>query len=165
MFALYPLYSPKDDLSDIPLTPSQRTLLGLDASSSTPITPGTQYITPPRYRLSSSSQKGSPISPASSPLSGKGSNSSGKIAEPSPLSPSFSPLFQKAVGSGTREGVRRQSFGSSSSFGRSALRDSSVLRSPSTPSPTTGKNSNMVLTNKWLYDKSRVMSSSNGSFR
>lgn len=48
-----PYISSKDDLQDIPLTPSQRVLLGLPASdrpSSVPTAGGPGYITPPRYR-------------------------------------------------------------------------------------------------------------------
>ncbi|EDN02715.1 conserved hypothetical protein [Histoplasma mississippiense (nom. inval.)] len=102
--ALYPLYRPKDDLSDIPLTPSQRSLLGLDPSHSAPATPGSKYVTPPRYRLSSGSRTASPISPSSSPLSGRsGSQSTGKSQDGFPYSPSPSPLFHKAMGNGTKE--------------------------------------------------------------
>ena len=59
-FALQPLipyFKNKDELSDIPLTPSQRSLLGLppsNASTPTSVT-GPNYITPPRYRRSSGS--------------------------------------------------------------------------------------------------------------
>ncbi|PGH32264.1 hypothetical protein GX50_04931 [[Emmonsia] crescens] len=171
--ALYPLYRPKDDLSDIPLTPSQRSLLGLDPSNSAPATPGSKYITPPRYRLSSGSRKASPISPSPSPLSGRsGSQSTGKSQEGRPYSPSPSPLFHKAVGNGTKEVRRRQSFGSPSPLGRSTLREGSVLRVPSTPSPSgnrngngNGKNANAVLTNKWLYEKTRSMSPTSSVYR
>ncbi|PGH27203.1 hypothetical protein AJ80_01160 [Polytolypa hystricis UAMH7299] len=161
LVALYPLYRPKDTLSDIPLTPSQRLLLGLDPRHTAPVTPGSTYLTPPRYRLSSGSRKASPISPGSSPLSGTGSQGPGGAPhESSPFSPSPSPLFHKAVGNGNREGGRRPSFGSPSPLGRSSLRDSTTLRSPSSPSPGSGKGPNLVLSNKWIYEKTRVMSPS-----
>ncbi|KMU83236.1 hypothetical protein CIHG_01018 [Coccidioides immitis H538.4] len=139
--ALYPLFRRKDDILDIPLTPSQRALLGLKPNSTPPTTPGSSYITPPRYRISSGSRRPSPLSPSSSPLSGRGSF----------------PLFQRAVAGGNRGMMRRHSFGSSSSFGRSSLRDSTALRTPSTPSPNGGRNVN-VLANKWLYEKTRAVS-------
>ncbi|EEH05437.1 conserved hypothetical protein [Histoplasma capsulatum G186AR] len=171
--ALYPLYRPKDDLSDIPLTPSQRSLLGLDPSHSAPATPGTKYVTPPRYRLSSGSRTASPISPSSSPLSGRsGSQSTGKSQDGFPYSPSPSPLFHKAMGNGTKEVQRRQSFGSPSPLGRSSFRERSVFRVPSTPSPSgkgngngNGKSTNTVLTNKWLYEKTRSMSPNSSVYR
>lgn len=156
--ALYPLFRRKDEISDIPLTPSQRALLGLDPSSTPPATPGTTYITPPRYRLSSGPRKPSPLSPSSSPLSGRGSPSGGgQPYEGALYSPSPSPLFQRAVAGGNRDMMRRNSFGSSSPFGRSPFRESGSLRIPSTPSPSAGKNAN-VLTNKWLYEKTRAVS-------
>ncbi len=87
-FTLSPLWARKDELEDIPLTPSQRKKLGLGPSSA-PATPGSaQYITPPRYARSTSrsasssraatvgstyqdrSPSGSPIN--GSPLAGRG---------------------------------------------------------------------------------------------
>jgi len=162
--ALYPLYRPKDNFADIPLTPSQRALLGLDPNNTPPITPGTKYITPPRYRLSSGSLKASPNTPGSSPLSGKGSQSGGKLQEASPFSPSASPLFQKAIANGNRDPPRKQSFGSPSPLVRSGLKDGGILRTP-TQSPVGGKSTNLVLTNKWLYEKSRVTAPNNSVFR
>ncbi|KIX09228.1 uncharacterized protein Z518_00307 [Rhinocladiella mackenziei CBS 650.93] len=61
-----PYISKKDEIQDIPLTPSQRSLLGLNPSiqptpNSAPSAAG--YITPPRYRRSGSfSSTGSPSS-------------------------------------------------------------------------------------------------------
>ncbi|KMU74707.1 hypothetical protein CISG_00637 [Coccidioides immitis RMSCC 3703] len=124
--ALYPLFRRKDDILDIPLTPSQRALLGLKPNSTPPTTPGSSYITPPRYRISSGSRRPSPLSPSSSPLSGRGSLSGSQLYEGSLYSPSPSPLFQRAVAGGNRGMMGRHSFGSSSSFGRSSLRDSNL---------------------------------------
>ncbi|CRG87298.1 hypothetical protein PISL3812_04315 [Talaromyces islandicus] len=154
--ALYPLFRPKDDLSDIPLTPTQRALLGLDPSSTPPVTPGTLYATPPRYRLASGSRAGSPSSRNTSPVSGTGS--------PTPRSASYSPtptspLFQKAFANGNRESGRRQSFGSSSF--NSSLRESTLSALPSTPSPLANKGNKLGLSNKWLYEKSRRHSGGN----
>jgi nucleoporin POM34 len=122
--ALYPLFSPKDDLADIPLTPTQRSLLGLDPNSTPPATPGTRYVTPPRYRLASGSRAGSPSNRGTSPLSTTGSPASGR-ASYSPTT--TSPLFQKALANGNRESGRRQSFGSSS-LNSSSLRESSISK-------------------------------------
>ncbi|KGQ01475.1 hypothetical protein PAAG_11825 [Paracoccidioides lutzii Pb01] len=176
--ALYPIYCPKDDLSDIPLTPSQRSLLGLDPNYSTPTTPGSVYVTPPRYRVSSSSRKASPISPSPSfsgrsrSMSGSLSGSMSQESSTLPFSPLPSPLFHKAMGNGTREVGRRQSLGSPSSFGRSSLREGSLLRAPSTPSPSgnrngngNGKSAGGILTNKWLYERTNSMSPTSSVYR
>src|SRR3569833_2700761 len=84
-------------MSDIPLTPGQRKLLGLPASSAPP-TPGSKFSTPPRYSRtpSISGSVGSNKSYASSPLSGKGSPTAlGGRINGSPYSPAGSPLHQK----------------------------------------------------------------------
>ncbi|KAM7204206.1 Nuclear pore complex component domain containing protein [Rhypophila sp. PSN 637] len=166
--ALLPLIRPSDDLSDIPLTPSQRKLLGLPPSSK-PVTPGSAISTPPRYTRTPSIG-GSPASlrsHMSSPASGQGQRSSN-----SPYSPSASassPLFHKVVG----QGQRRSSFGqSTSSFGTSTGLGASFGAStstslygpgeslgPGTPTPSTGKRSSVSLNNKWLYERGRRASS------
>ncbi|OAP64743.1 hypothetical protein AYL99_00715 [Fonsecaea erecta] len=58
-----PYISKKDQITDIPLTPSQRSLLGLHPSLHTTQSPAgsaASYITPPRYRRLSGSFGGSP---------------------------------------------------------------------------------------------------------
>ncbi|KAJ6130765.1 hypothetical protein N7512_003545 [Penicillium capsulatum] len=143
LLALYPLYRPTDDLSDIPLTPTQRALLGLDPTATPPATPGTTYVTPPRYRMSS--RKASPAS--SSPLSA--TPLSDRRSSGAAFSPVTSPLFHKAVANGGREGGRRQSFsqsfgesfGSSSSLRRSSFGESTLA--PSSPSPMNNKRSSL----------------------
>ena len=126
---LSPYFRKTDDITDIPLTPSQRSLLGLPDSpaagtpaTSTPATGSpvsSPYITPPRYRRSSGSFTSSPASNtpgsgrsisanyASSPLSasrGFGSQSTlrslQRTSSGSPFSPSASPLLHKAIGRG-----------------------------------------------------------------
>ncbi|KAI9765314.1 MAG: hypothetical protein M1840_007513 [Geoglossum simile] len=158
IIALMPLIKPKDDLSDIPLTPCQRALLGLDPNAASPLKPGSQYITPPRYPRSSTSRSGTPgsrsSSYSSSPLSGKGSAANRPISGPS-FSPSTSPLLQKAVTGGGRDLTRRQSYGSPSPMGGSG---SSLLNSaavPATPSPTGGKGASVTLNSRWLYERNR----------
>ncbi|KAJ5620954.1 hypothetical protein N7510_004938 [Penicillium lagena] len=131
--ALYPLFRPKDDLSDIPLTPTQRALLGLDPTVTPPVTPGTTFVTPPRYRLSTS-RKASPASRQSvSPMSATPSFSDRRVSTGSPFSPASSPLLHKATFNGGRESGRRQSIGSASPLARSSFGESSV--GPSSPSP------------------------------
>ncbi|KAK4105077.1 NPCC-domain-containing protein [Parathielavia hyrcaniae] len=168
--ALLPLLRPKDDLSDIPLTPAQRKLLGLPPSSRA-ATPESVYNTPPRYSRSPS-LAGSPASIksyASSPLSNVASPgsahhySSPRFHNTSPsklnapgqqYSPStISPLLQKAVGGGMN-GAPRASFGSTSPLGASTA-SSMFGDGPATPTPATGKRSSVSLNSKWLYEKGR----------
>jgi nucleoporin POM34 len=152
--ALFPLFRPLDDISDIPLTPAQRKLLGLPPSSAPP-TPGSQYITPPRYKRTPTPLSGSAGSKggySSPPLSGKGSPTSGSLSG-SPFSPGASPLLQKAIGGGLN-GTRRHSYGSPSPLGPGAPR-ANVPETPGTPSPSSGKGVSVGLNSKWLYDKSR----------
>ncbi|KAL4895990.1 nuclear pore complex component-domain-containing protein [Aspergillus ambiguus] len=158
--ALYPLFRPKDDLSDIPLTPTQRSLLGLDPSVTPPVTPGTTYVTPPKYRLSAS--RTASASHTGSPLSRSASASGHRLSSGGPFSPSSSPLFHKAVANGGRDTGRRPSFGSSSPLGRSSSFGESSM-GPATPSPMGGKRVSLGLSNKWLYERSRRLSASNGS--
>ncbi|KAI9777247.1 MAG: hypothetical protein M1839_008977 [Geoglossum umbratile] len=158
VIALMPLIKPKDDLSDIPLTPSQRALLGLDPNAASPLKPGSQYVTPPRYTRSSTSRGGTPgsrsSSYSSSPLSGKGSATNKPIGGSS-FSPSTSPLLQKAVAGGGRDLTRRQSYSSPSPMGGSGSSLLSSVAMPATPSPTSGKGASVTLNSRWLYERSR----------
>ncbi|KAJ5688915.1 hypothetical protein N7462_003307 [Penicillium macrosclerotiorum] len=164
LLAVLPLFKRKDNLSDIPLTPTQRALLGLDPTATPPATPGTTYVTPPRYRLSTS-RKASPISASrhtSSPLSTTPTFSDRRVSSGTPFSPASSPLFHKAISNGGRDSGRRQSIGSSSPLVRSnSFGESSI--GPSTPSPLAGKRRSLGLSNKWLYERSRRLSASNGA--
>jgi nucleoporin POM34 len=152
--AMSPLVRKKDDLSDIPLTPAQRRLLGLPPSSKPP-TPGSNYITPPRYARTGTPLSGSPGSRESyskSPLSGSPINGS---TSGSPFSPGASPLLQKAMGgAGLNNGSRRHSYGSPSPLGPGSSRII-VQETPGTPSPTAAKGATVGLNSKWLYDKGR----------
>ncbi|RDW88216.1 hypothetical protein BP6252_00248 [Coleophoma cylindrospora] len=151
--ASMPLLRKKDDLSDIALTPAQRQLLGLPPSSAPP-TPGSQYITPPRYQRTPTPLSGSAGSRGSysdSPLSRKGSPT-GSL-QGSTFSPGPSPLLQKAMGGGIN-GARRSSYGSASPLGPGASR-SSFGEAPGTPSPSGAKVPSVGLNQKWLFDKSR----------
>lgn len=147
VLALLPLMRGKDDLSDIPLTPAQRRLLGL-APSSTPPAPGSTYVTPPRYARSATGSPSSRSLHSGSPLSGKGNafNESG-------YSQNASPLLQKAMG-GSMSG-RRDSYGSSLGNGRSNSFDM-----PGTPTPSTHKGATVGLNSRWLYEKGRTSSGS-----
>jgi nucleoporin POM34 len=153
-----------DDIADIPLTPSQRQIMGIKADVPTPQTPGSAYaspnfVTPPRYQKStprsSFSNQGDRAS--QSPLSGSPRASMANSTSNSPFSPSTaSPLFQRALGGSVQ---KRLSYGggtpSSSIFG-----DSSSSATPGTPTPGTGKAS-VGLNNKWLYEKRRDSPRSN----
>jgi len=150
-YACTPLLRRKDDLADIPLTPSQRALLGLNPSAR-PATPGSTYITPPRYvksspRSDSRGQSGSPFSPRDS--------SFGSPMGAMPQSPSASPLFHKTV---EREAGRRLSLGADGQMGMSRNFVDSMNFLPSTPSPTTGRGASVGLNNRWLYEKGRQSS-------
>ncbi|KAI0011104.1 NPCC-domain-containing protein [Xylariaceae sp. FL0662B] len=161
-FNFLPLFRPKDNMSDIPLTPGQRRLLGLPPTSAAP-TPGSVYSTPPRYSRTPSisgsagsrrSFSSSPISNRSpsnfgSPANGSGSGSGNFSVFASP----GSPLLQKAM-----NGARRSSFGSlgpPSPLGAST--GSFFGGGPETPSPSPamGKRSTVGLNSKWLYEKGR----------
>jgi nucleoporin POM34 len=148
--AVMPLFRKKDDLSDIPLTPGQRKLLGL-APTSQPPTPGSQYATPPRYAKIPTPLSGSPASRGSyptSPLSASGSPAG------SPFSPSASPLLQKTMAGGGLNGARRSSWGTPSPLGPGASRNA-LPDTPGTASPLAGKGASVGLNNRWLYEKGR----------
>ena len=165
--ALRPLYGPQDTISDIPLTPTQRSLLGLDpkVSSSVPTLPSGAgpIITPPRYRRSITPRSGasnsrSPASGSASPLARKASGSLMRPNDsPSPSSPST--LWRKSLAGSTRDVSRRHSYGSPSPLGPgTAGKDLSMMGIPATPSPTTGRGASVTLNNKWLYEKGRASS-------
>jgi nucleoporin POM34 len=147
-------------MEDIPLTPRQRELLGLPPSSQ-PATPGSTYITPPRYtrstpRSTSSraalagsspfrrSLSGSPM--AASPLTGGGIGAGSPFAS----SPgSGSPYVRKA----TR---KRYSLGDSVFGTPGVILDESSTSLPGSPSPTGPQRGVSVsLNNKWLYQKQK----------
>jgi nucleoporin POM34 len=152
LLSLRPLWRKKDDLSDIPLTPAQRQLLGLPPSPAA-ATPNAAYSTPPRYSRtpSISGSVGSRASYASSPLSGRGSPAVG-LNGGSPYSPAGSPLVQKALGNGMN-GNRRTSLGSPAAIGNST--GTSLFSDPATPSPSAGKRASVGLNSKWLYERGR----------
>ena len=160
--ALSPLIKNTDELTDIPLTPTQRSLLGLDPNATPPLTPGTQYLTPPRY----------PRSPTPRNISPAARNTS-NYSTPITMSPSFgrersysptaslaaSPSWQKSLGK-SRDTARRSSYGSPSPLGPGYGGGGSILGAPNTPSPTPGRGATVGLNNKWLYQKGRSASGS-----
>lgn len=148
--ALLPLvrrYYP-DDIADIPLTPSQRTSMGLKASAPASQTPASTYaspayVTPPRYsrstpRSSFSNQGERPLMGSGSPHAGLGRSTSNS---------SYSP----GLGSSA---TKRASYGAGSPFSNSLFGESGSSTGPGTPTPSTGKAS-VGLNNKWLYEKRR----------
>lgn len=147
--AVSPLAIGKDDLSDIPLSPSQRALFGLDPSATpaTPATPGSTYITPPRYTRSPTPRS----SDRRRSLSQVSRRDSSFGASGSQFSPNGSPLRQQAIESNV---ARRMSIGSYLDYGMSTSSSNfSFSRLPRTPTPT-GK-TGINLNSKWLYEKSR----------
>lgn len=154
-------YLRKDEIADIPLTPSQRAAMGLDPSVKTPATPGSafaspNYVTPPRYARSTprTSFSGSERKSSESPLSGSPLGM-GKSTSNSPFSPGAtaqSPLFQKALGGGSAD--RRRSFSRQSPLSANLFGDSSASTTPGTPTPAPAKAS-VGLNNRWLYEKGR----------
>ncbi|KAF2672675.1 hypothetical protein BT63DRAFT_420897 [Microthyrium microscopicum] len=147
VMALGPLWRRPDDMSDIPLTPSQRALLGLGPASA-PATPGTTYVTPPRYSRSTSRGASSSrmATGGSSPFGRSVSPSSGNGLRGSPSS--GSPLVRKAVGKRASLG---SSWGSSGGFGTSEATD---FGGPASPSPNGPQRTvSVALNNKWLYKR------------
>ncbi|KAI1745945.1 nuclear pore complex component-domain-containing protein [Xylaria scruposa] len=150
---LWPLFRKKDDISDIPLTPGQRKLLGLPPSSAPP-TPGSTYSTPPRYaRTSSGSASMARRSFSSSPIL---NHSPSPQDSPTPVgngsgitSPNYH-LLQRAL-----FGARRSSISSPNPLGVSISSEASIFGSgPETPSPSpASKRSSVGVNNKWRYDK------------
>ncbi|KAF4585748.1 Nuclear pore complex component [Ophiocordyceps camponoti-floridani] len=157
--ACLPLLRSNDDLSDIPLTATQRRLLGLPPSSAPP-TPDGKFSTPPRYSRTPSiaGSVGSRASYNSSPLSGHASPApqASTAASPSPFSSGGSPLLQKTMG-GFAHG-RRSSIGSTSPLGAST--SANPFADASSPSPSAGKRTSVGLNSKWLYEKGRRASGS-----
>ncbi|KAI0552146.1 nuclear pore complex component-domain-containing protein [Xylaria curta] len=150
---LWPLFRSKDDISDIPLTPGQRKLLGLPPSSAPP-TPGSAYSTPPRYaRTSSGSVSMARRSFSSSPILNRSPStqeSPTPVGNGSGITPSNYHLLQRAV-----LGARRSSISSPSPLGVSISTGASIFGSgPETPSPSpTSKRSSVGVNNKWRYNK------------
>ncbi|KAL8664534.1 MAG: hypothetical protein Q9202_002943 [Teloschistes flavicans] len=175
LVALLPFYYGIDNVSDIPLTPSQRALLGLDPNATPPLTPGTQYVTPPRYARSPTPRNNS-NSPAGSNRSRQSSasrkpfrdRSSESPSYNSPYSPNASPSSlwsqKSGFGSDSKLGLRKSSLGQSSSLlglglGRSG--SESLWSAPATPSPLAGKGqgtgmASVGLNSRWLYERGRL---------
>ena len=157
--ALMPFWRSQDNFDDIPLTPGQRKLLGLDPNTTTPATPDTQYVTPPRYSYSPGPRASSPANRKSNRSSSPGSrrNSPSALGQSSgsPYSPAASPLWQKAMGN--RDQSRRHSYGSPSPLGPGTpSKEIGLLGHPNTPSPSTNRGVTVALNSKWLYERGRA---------
>ena len=160
--ACQPLFRKTDNLVDIPLSSTQRALLGLDPNATPPMTPGTQYVTPPRYALSTTPRSGTPGSRGSSaqgsPLSRKGSPSVGRQGSELQGSPAANSIWQKSVGA--PKDTRRNSLGYVSSLGTGANgKDMGMYVPSSTPSPS-GRGAGVTLNSRWLFEKGRSSSGS-----
>lgn len=136
IIAFLPLFRQTDDLSDIPLTPAQRKLLGLSPLSTAP-TPGSKFNTPPKYARTSTPLSGSPIGLLSS---GKDNSSFGNFTG-SPLS-----VFGR-FGGGTNQRISFRSKSLSPSL-------KGIHEAPGTPTPSLSKEG-VAVSSKWLFDKGR----------
>lgn len=163
--ALLPLYRKPDACEDIPLTPSQRQLLGLPPLSR-PATPQEkeQWVTPPRYARSASGTPQSSTSSLQAEASNSPLNFSGRRTS-MPASPAFrstsgSPLggLQARHGSGER---RKLSYTANRSSPLSISEFDSV---GSINTPTKSNNRASVgLNSKWLYEKGKANGSAWGT--
>lgn len=164
IIALYPLFTTTDSIEDIPLTDRQRALLGLNPSTTTtPLTPESNFVTPPKYRRSTGSpSQRTPSSTRSSPLNpsqNSGSPSSFMSANPrargrSPFE--SSPLSQKGINRGGSQ-ERASVLSSSLPGGRS------ISLGPQTPSPAS-RPRNGNINYKWLYEKGNRIPRSESGF-
>ncbi|KAL8873184.1 MAG: hypothetical protein Q9174_001305 [Haloplaca sp. 1 TL-2023] len=160
VMALLPIYKGQDNIADIALTPSQRALLGLDPNATPHLTPGTQYVTPPRYARSPTPRNNSPASNRSTPRSRKERSSESPSFGNSFATSNASPLWSQKSGFNASNdwlGQRRSSFGSPSPLGPG--KNDSLWLSPSTPSPLAGKGqgaASVGLNSRWLYERGRV---------
>ncbi|KAK5116185.1 hypothetical protein LTR62_008511 [Meristemomyces frigidus] len=154
--AFAPFFQPKDNCDDVPLTPSQRQLLGLPPMSR-PATPQeqAQYVTPPRYSRSATPQSNNSnlrAQASSSPLSGRGLGTplDGELLRRSfSGSPRPSPF-------GSPAGQSRRS-----SFARNASLSTPEFDAVgSSYTPTKNNKASVGLNSKWLYEKSRGSSRS-----
>lgn len=154
--ALSPIFRKPDTCEDIPLTPSQRQLLGLPPMSR-PATPQEkeQYVTPPRYsrsntpkgRSSSSSSlraevSGSPSSAFGTPLS----DSTFRGASPS------QPSSRRVSSNDPLQ--RRLNYAASRT--NSPLSTSEFDAAGSVNTPTRNNRASVGLNSKWLYEKGRA---------
>ncbi|KAK1057807.1 hypothetical protein LTR74_013879 [Friedmanniomyces endolithicus] len=152
LFAFTPLLKPRDNCDDVPLTPSQRQLLGLPPMSR-PATPQEQqqYVTPPRYSRSATPQSNT----SSLRAQGSGSPLNGR-----PLESSTSQLRQRSVSGSPGLGPSPLTYGLKSG-GRRTSFQSSPLSTPefdaagSIGTPTKSGKASVGLNSKWLYEKGR----------
>ena len=180
--SLLPLWRPKDEITDIPLTPTQRSLLGLNPNSTPsptsgapPATQGSNYITPPRYPRSpvlspGSSRSGASASTGNTPAS---ASRQSQRQSSSPLTLGLresamleSPMTSSPLWPKTRAAVALRRRNSSHSLGGTSV-------GPGTPSPLGqgirgggggvgggGEKASVGLNSKWLYERGRSSSGS-----
>ena len=159
--AIWPCFS-QDEIIDIPLNDSQRRLLGLPdetPGSDRSATPESTFVTPPKYRRSSGSQRtpssarSTPQMPSSSPLSQSPSNPFSRSRGRSPFAPAeSSPLSQSLTRSASSRERPGSRFGSPNSrFERS------VSLGQGTPSPATRTKGGGGLNYRWMYEKGKAL--------
>ncbi|EMC93948.1 hypothetical protein BAUCODRAFT_36408 [Baudoinia panamericana UAMH 10762] len=155
--AVLPAFRQLDSCEDVPLTPSQRRLLGLPPMSR-PATPQEQqqYATPPRYSRSATPQSATTSlrgNASDSPLGGRGSPfDSSQLRQGVSGSPRPSPLGS-SLRSGERDESRRLSYNRSSPL---STPEFDAVGNVSTP--TKNSKASVPLNSKWLYDKGRASS-------
>jgi nucleoporin POM34 len=137
--AMRPLLGPTDDISDIPLTPRQRSLLGLrpvrespslsqpstpgSAASSMPGSPAVGYVTPPRFVRASS---------AAGAFASAGASSRAATLGSSPPTPGRSP---SSAGGGRSGAGSPAGFGPGGSLLRGPARNDFALSPIPSPNP------------------------------
>lgn len=115
-----------DDLADIPLTPSQRSSMGLQPASATSAypSPASAYLTPPRY-----------------------TRSTPRTSFSNPTTSSYSPALASSP-------TTRSTYRPASPLHTTLFAETASSSGPATPTPATGRAS-VGLNNKWLYEKRR----------
>ena len=165
--AIRPLFNTPDNLNDVDLTATQRSLLGLDPNSTPVVTPSTQYSTPPRYpRSGTPSSAGSAWSRAAVP-SGSTPGSVRRVGSGSPwgtpdMALRDSPLWNKGL-QAVGEEKRRHSYGFTPLpvlEGVSTPPGGSVF-GPGTPSPA--ERGSVPITSRWVFNQGRSRSGKRNS--
>ncbi|TQS38247.1 hypothetical protein Golomagni_01255 [Golovinomyces magnicellulatus] len=140
--ASLPLFRQADDLKDIPLTPAQRKLLGLQPVSVAAVSVS-EYNTPPKYARTSSPLSRSPSNNEKNTMLSSPWNDS-------PVTSGLPAIPLSLLGGLSRGSNQRSSFGSSTLS--PVFKGSQDL--PGTPTPSAPK-VGVGLNNKWLYDRGR----------
>lgn len=132
-----PYLSQKDEVTDIPLTPSQRALIGLppsDQASSASASASAAYITPPRYRRNSGINP-SPSAPNSHMGTSTGRRTSGNYTSTPITTPRNAGGYSPATPSHQTPSLHTSRYASGSPFAVSLGGSPSLSRSTSNEVP------------------------------